>query len=222
MEGKAFIVVCLPSGEDTLLYRRTTLKASPRGESPPQAVMRGPITRKCKQHFMLRSPSSVSLFARHLLPREKAFIVVLFSSSKTIFPHQCVQPSSPWHADRRSAQGVRSTTEGEIFKGTDGACADPDTRIFPATGAQNGSAACRFYQLDFFVTAQPSLILSWAPRKNRNPYSSSRGTDASCTCVSFSATPRNSSFTSESSSGSAIVSDGVRLPPRMRVMSVSG
>ena len=93
-----------------------------------------------------------------------------------------------------------------------------------------GSAACQFYQLDFFVTAQPSLILSWAPRKNRTPYSkyrpppysSSRGTDASCTCVSFSATPRNSSFTSESSSGSAIVSDGVRLPPRMRVMSVSG
>ena len=40
----------------------------------------------------------------------------------------------PWHADRRSAQGVRSTTEGEIFKGTDGACADPGTRIFPATG----------------------------------------------------------------------------------------
>ena len=40
----------------------------------------------------------------------------------------------PWHADRRSAQGWQSQTEGEIFKGTDGACADPDTRIFPATG----------------------------------------------------------------------------------------
>ena len=152
MEGKAFIVVCLPSGEDTLLYRRTTLKASPRGEAPPQAVMRGPITRKCKQHFMLRSPSSVSLFARHLLPREKAFIVVLFSSSKTIFPHQCVQPSSPWHADRRSAQGVRSTTEGEIFKGTDGACADPDTRIFPATGMAGGQGHSQLKTSNFFVT----------------------------------------------------------------------
>ena len=143
----------------------------------------------------------------------------------------------PWHADRRSAQGVRSTTEGEIFKGTDGACADPDTRIFPATGAggaaggrQVARATPSFIQSAFTSTAQPSLILSWAPRKNRTPYSkyrpppysSSRGTDASCTCVSFSATPRNSSFTSESSSGSAIVSDGVRLPPRMRVMSVSG
>ena len=144
---------------------------------------------------------------------------------------------SPWHADRRSARGVRSTTEGEIFKGTDGACADPDTRIFPATGAggaaggrQVARATPSFIQSAFTSTAQPSLILSWAPRKNRTPYSkyrpppysSSRGTDASCTCVSFSATPRNSSFTSESSSGSAIVSDGVRLPPRMRVMSVSG
>ena len=143
----------------------------------------------------------------------------------------------PWHADRRSAQGVRSTTEGEIFKGTDGACADPDTRIFPATGAggaaggrQVARATPSFIQSAFTSTAQPSLILSWAPRKNRTPYSkyrpppysSSRGTDASCTCVSFSATPRNSSFTSESSSGSAIVSDGVRLPPRMRVISVSG
>ncbi len=40
-------------------------------------------------------------------------------------------------------QGVRSTTEGEIFKGTDGACADPDTRIFPATGAGGGGRQCR-------------------------------------------------------------------------------
>ncbi len=31
--------------------------------------------------------------------------------------------------------GWRSQAIGEIFKGTDGACADPDTRIFPATGS---------------------------------------------------------------------------------------
>ena len=38
----------------------------------------GASWRKCKQHFMLRSPSSVSLFARHLLPFwKKAFLVVL-------------------------------------------------------------------------------------------------------------------------------------------------
>ena len=51
----------------------------------------------------------------------------------------------------QSARGVRSTTEGEIFKGTDGACADPDTRIFPATGAQNGSAAFQFNSINFYV-----------------------------------------------------------------------
>ena len=45
---------------------------------------------------------------------------------------------APWHADRRSAQGVRSTTEGEIFKGTDGACADPDTQNFPCHGVAGG------------------------------------------------------------------------------------
>ena len=52
----------------------------------------------------------------------------------------------------QSAQGVRSTTEGEIFKGTDGACANPDTRIFPATGAQNGIPAFQFYSNNFHVT----------------------------------------------------------------------
>ena len=46
----------------------------------------------------------------------------------------------------KSAQGVRSTTEGEIFKGTDGACADPDTQNFPCHGAggQSGSLAFQF------------------------------------------------------------------------------
>ena len=62
----------------------------------------------------------------------------------------------PWHADRRSAQGVRSTTEGEIFKGTDGACADPDTRIFPATGAYSPTPPSSLIQSTF--TSQRSLL----------------------------------------------------------------
>ena len=144
----------------------------------------------------------------------------------------CTQPASPRHADFNRRRACTARPKGQYSRGRM-ALAPIRTREFslPRGRAEvGGSAACQFYQLDFFVTAQPSLILSWAPRKNRTPYSkycpppysSSRGTDASCTCVSFSATPRNSSFTSESSSGSAIVSDGVRLPPRMRVMSVSG
>ena len=46
--------------------------------------------------------------------------------------------------------GVRSTAMGETFKGTDGACADPDTQNFPCR--RGGSAAFQFYQLDFCVT----------------------------------------------------------------------
>ena len=164
------------------------------------------------------------------LLKEKPFGECICQLSTPAMPDYHAQPRPRGSGQRSWTQGVRSTTEGEIFKGTDGACADPDTRIFPATGAYSPTPPSSFIQSAFTSTAQPSLILSWAPRKNRTPYSkyrpppysSSRGTDASCTCVSFSATPRNSSFTSESSSGSAIVSDGVRLPPRMRVISVSG
>ena len=36
-------------------------------------------------------------------------------------------------------EGWRSQTEGEIFKGTDGACADPGTQNFPCHGG--GGAA---------------------------------------------------------------------------------
>ena len=69
------------------------------------------------------------------------------------FPHPT---TPPWHADRRSAQGVRSTTEGETFKGTDGACADPDTRIFPATGAYSPAPPSSLIQSTF--TSQRSLL----------------------------------------------------------------
>ena len=41
-------------------------------------------------------------------------------------------------------QGVRSTTEGEIFKGTDGACADPGTQNFSCHGGPFTSPAFQF------------------------------------------------------------------------------
>ena len=65
-----------------------------------------------------------------------------------------IQPC-PRGTPMQSAQGWQSQTEGEKFKRTDGACADPDTRIFPATGAMRqvgGSAAFQFYSIDFHVT----------------------------------------------------------------------
>ena len=52
--------------------------------------------------------------------------------------------------------GWRSQTEGETFKGTDGACADSDTRIFPATGAYSPAPPSSLIQSTF--TSQRSLL----------------------------------------------------------------
>ena len=89
---------------------------------------------------------------------EKAFIVMHYARNLAALLNYCY-PSRlipapnhvPWHADRRSAQGWRSQTEGEIFKGTDGACADPDTRIFPATGAAGGQGHSQLKTSNFYI-----------------------------------------------------------------------
>ena len=46
--------------------------------------------------------------------------------------------------------GWRSQTIGEIFKGTDGACADPGTQNFPCHGVH--PPAFQFYSSSFYVT----------------------------------------------------------------------
>ena len=53
--------------------------------------------------------------------------------------------------------GWRSQTEGETFKWTDGACADPDTRIFPATEVARATPS--FIQ-STFTSHTGSLLLS--------------------------------------------------------------
>ena len=169
---------------------------------------------------------------RSFFPRRSLWAAVLSNNLKVDTNDNCTQPASPRHADFNRRRACTARPKGKYSRGRM-ALAPIRTREFSlprGRARQVARATPSFIQSAFTSTAQPSLILSWAPRKNRTPYSkyrpppysSSRGTDASCTCVSFSATPRNSSFTSESSSGSAIVSDGVRLPPRMRVISVSG
>ena len=63
-----------------------------------------------------------------------------------------------------SPLGWRSQTIGEIFKGTDGACADPGTRIFPATGHKTAVPPSSLIQLTF-TSHTGSLFLSlYAPR----------------------------------------------------------
>ena len=47
---------------------------------------------------------------------------------------------------------VRSTTMGEIFKRTDGACADPDTQNFPCRRVSHGNPVFQFISSSFYVT----------------------------------------------------------------------
>ena len=64
----------------------------------------------------------------------------------------------PWHADVIGA-GWRSQTIGEIFKGTDGACADPGTQNFPCHGGRVARATPSFIQAAF-TSHTDSLLLS--------------------------------------------------------------
>ncbi len=90
---------------------------------------------------------------------EKAFMVVLSLCCLTNLTNHRSQPRlipapnhPPWHADRRSARGVRSTTKGESRKRTEESLLSSGRfRLSPATGLLSGSAAFQFYQLDFYV-----------------------------------------------------------------------
>ena len=75
-----------------------------------------------------------------------------------------LHPTTPRGTPMKSAQGVRSTTEGEIFKGTDGACADPDTRIFPATRHKTAAPSSSFIQAAFTSHTGSLLLSLYAPR----------------------------------------------------------
>ena len=68
--------------------------------------------------------------------------------------------------------GWRSQTEGEIFKGTDGACANPDTQNFPCHGARTQPTLppSSFISLTFTATRQV-LCFFLDSRKKRNPSS---------------------------------------------------
>ena len=120
----------------------------------------------------VRSPSSASLCSEPSPFRGKAFIVLHFHHAWPVYLtiaegyEQQMHPTPPpWHADVIGA-GWRSQTIGEIFKGTDGACADPGTRIFPATGG--GSAAFQFNSIDFHVTHR--FFVSFLTQERNVPF----------------------------------------------------
>ena len=72
--------------------------------------------------------------------------------------------ATPWHADRRSAQGWRSQTEGESRRRTEESLLSSGRfRLSPATGGRQ----CRLPVLSAWLLrrTQPSLVLSlYAPR----------------------------------------------------------
>ena len=76
---------------------------------------------------------------------------------------------TPWHADRRSARGWQSQTQGEIFKGTDGACADPGTQNFPCHGggAAGGQGHSQFNSINFYVTHR--FFVTFFPEESNVP-----------------------------------------------------
>ena len=68
----------------------------------------------------VHSPSSVSLFARHLLPFGRRFLSLcalqetwLFLATTTLNHARFLHPTMPRGTPMQSARGVRSTTEGE-------------------------------------------------------------------------------------------------------------
>ena len=109
---------------------------------------------------------------------EKAFIVVRYLRNLTVLPSAnsdlCVQlcPRGMLIADRRRACAARPKGKNEKLPGGS-LLLSRQLKFFPATGAgrQVARATPCFHPIDFHITTQPSLVLSWAPRKYRLPSS---------------------------------------------------
>ena len=102
-----------------------------------------------------------------------------------------------------SAQGVRSTAKGKNEESPGRSLLQTERfKFFPATGVARATPS--FIQSAFTSAAQPSLILSWAPRKNRSPDPSSPRYSASmCSSRSF---PASSGPTVEYTSVNTVLS----------------
>ena len=86
------------------------------------------------------------------LLKEKPFGECICQLSTPAMPDYRAQPPPRGSGQRSWTQGWRSQTEGEIFKGTDGACADPGTQNFPCHGGLFTGPAFQFYSSSFHVT----------------------------------------------------------------------
>ena len=76
----------------------------------------------------------------------------------------------PWHADFNRRGLAKPDRRGNI-QGDGWRLRRFGHANFPCHGGLFTGPAFQFYSSSFHVTTQPSLILSWAPRKNRSPSS---------------------------------------------------
>ena len=112
-------------------------------------------------------------------PKEKPFIVGAFYATWMFYPNYRSQPNllpapnyAPWHADFNRRGRAQHDHRGKIKNRPGGVYSRPSDSSFSLP--RGGQGHSQFYSIDFHVTTQPSLVLSWAPRKYRNlPVSSS-------------------------------------------------
>ena len=128
-------------------------------------------------HFRAKSPLIRLITFASFSPRRSLLLSVLFMplgcSTQLLLPAAPdfrTQPRPRGSGQHSWTQGVRSTTKGESRKRTEESLLSSGRfRLSPATGA-GGQGHSQFYSIDFHVTTQPSLVLSWAPRKYRPPF----------------------------------------------------
>ena len=142
--------------------------------------------------------------------RRRLFFVVRFSRNLASLHNDRNQLSlipapnyAPWHADRRSARACAARPKGKNEESPGRSLLQTERfKFFPATGVARATPS--FIQSAFTSTTQPSLILSWAPRKNRSPDPSSPRYSASmCSSRSF---PASSGPTIEYTSVNTVLS----------------
>ncbi len=127
---------------------------------------------------LLRSPSSVSLFARHLLPFGRRLLLIcgfhetwpVYLTIADRYERQMHSITAPWHADEIGAGRAQHDQRGKMKNHSDGVYSEPSDSSFSLPRGRDSSAAFQFDSIDFYVTVQLSLVLSWAPRKYRTPF----------------------------------------------------
>ena len=158
-------------------------------EKPLGWVHFSACTKRCVPPHPLRS-------AQHLPPSGGRLLLSCISSCLTNLTNDRTQPRlipasnhAPWQRTAQLDAGLaKPDRRGKAGSERRKACFHPGGSGFHLPRGRGGSAAFQFYQLDFYVTTQPSLVLSWAPRKYRPPFvpllltpqSSARSQDRGC------------------------------------------